>query len=81
MRYVSEKDRRRSYLFSTFFYTRLTTLIGGNDQTKPKSQCRHDRVKKWTKNVNIFEKDFIFVPINEKYVTYDNKYYLLAYII
>ncbi|XP_050432431.1 uncharacterized protein LOC126840615 [Adelges cooleyi] len=70
MRHVSEKDRRRSYLFSTFFYTRLTTPIGGNDKTKPKAQCRHDRVKKWTKNVNIFEKDFIFVPINENYHWY-----------
>ena len=26
---------------------------------------RHARVQKWTKNVNIFQKDFIVIPINE----------------
>ena len=25
----------------------------------------HSNVKKWTKNVNIFDKDFIVVPIND----------------
>lgn len=30
------------------------------------SQKRHLRVTKWTKNVNIFEKDFIIIPINEQ---------------
>lgn len=26
---------------------------------------RYDRVKRWTKNVNIFDKDYVIVPINE----------------
>ncbi|XP_050538453.1 uncharacterized protein LOC126903921 isoform X2 [Daktulosphaira vitifoliae] len=69
-RHVSEEDKKRSYLFSTFFYTRLTTPKGGIDKAESKAQCRHERVKKWTKNVNIFEKDFIFVPINENYHWY-----------
>ncbi len=25
----------------------------------------HERVQKWTKNVDLFEKDFIVIPINE----------------
>lgn len=29
------------------------------------AQKRHARVKNWTKNVNLFEKDFIIIPINE----------------
>lgn len=29
------------------------------------AQKRHARVKNWTKNVNLFEKDFIVIPINE----------------
>lgn len=29
------------------------------------AQKRHARVKTWTKNVNLFEKEFIIVPINE----------------
>ena len=31
---------------------------------------RHDRVKRWTRKVNIFEKDFVVVPINENYHWY-----------
>lgn len=30
------------------------------------SQRRHSRVEKWTKNVNLFEKDFVIIPINEQ---------------
>ena len=26
---------------------------------------RHDKVKNWTKNVDLFKKDFIFIPVNE----------------
>lgn len=29
------------------------------------AERRHSQVKKWTRNVDIFEKDFVFVPINE----------------
>jgi sentrin-specific protease 7 len=30
------------------------------------AQKRHLRVKNWTKNVNLFEKDYIIIPINEQ---------------
>lgn len=29
-------------------------------------QRRHARVEKWTKGVNLFEKDYIIIPINEQ---------------
>ncbi len=29
------------------------------------AQRRHLRVKKWTRNINIFEKDFVVIPINK----------------
>ena len=38
------------------------------------SQQRHSHVKKWTKNLNIFEKDFLIVPINK------NKHWFVAII-
>jgi hypothetical protein len=28
-------------------------------------QRRYDRVKRWTKKINIFQKDFVIIPINE----------------
>jgi sentrin-specific protease 7 len=29
------------------------------------AEKRYERVRRWTKKVNIFEKDFVIVPINE----------------
>lgn len=37
-----------------------------NDPNLTPSEKRHSRVKTWTKKVNLFEKDFIIVPINEQ---------------
>ena len=36
---------------------------------KAAGRLRHAGVQRWTKNINIFEKDFIIVPINEAWVT------------
>ncbi|XP_063379205.1 uncharacterized protein LOC134666031 isoform X1 [Cydia fagiglandana] len=67
-------QREKTHIFSTFFYKRLTTKPSKvNKSSNPHewdnsltpAQKRHARVKTWTKNVNIFEKDFIVVPINE----------------
>ncbi|CAH0728716.1 unnamed protein product, partial [Brenthis ino] len=67
-------QREKTHIFSTFFYKRLTTKpskVNRNsnphewDSSLTPAQKRHARVKTWTKNVNIFEKDFIVVPINE----------------
>ena len=65
---LSEVDRNRTYVFNSFFYKRLTTK--NPDEKKEKkglspAESRHERVKKWTKYVNIFEKDFVVIPINE----------------
>ncbi|XP_065336085.1 sentrin-specific protease 6-like isoform X2 [Cloeon dipterum] len=67
---LSERDQARTHVFSSFFYRRLTTkqLNRKSDHTHEKMNIveqRHSRVKSWTKNVDIFEKDFIFIPINE----------------
>ncbi|OXA62810.1 Sentrin-specific protease 6 [Folsomia candida] len=69
---LSPEDRARTYIFSTFFYKRLTTRPKKRpnsaieeDPTLSASEKRHSRVKRWTKNVDIFEKDFLIIPINE----------------
>lgn len=64
---LSPENKNQSYVFNTYFYTTLTRKhITDLPTTESKSKTRHNRVKKWTKNVNIFQKDFIFIPINEK---------------
>lgn len=66
---LSEEDRNRTHVFSSYFYKRLTSphASASMDSNMPQTAAgkRHARVQKWTKNVNIFEKDFIVIPINE----------------
>ncbi|XP_024083662.1 uncharacterized protein LOC106662776 isoform X5 [Cimex lectularius] len=69
---LSPEDQKRTHIFSSFFYKRLTTKAspGGFNkyQDDPKlspAEKRHARVKGWTKSVDLFSKDFIIIPINE----------------
>ncbi|XP_047354219.1 uncharacterized protein LOC124950862 isoform X3 [Vespa velutina] len=65
---LSETDQHRTHVFSSYFYKRLTSPHAqAGESAIPLSAAakRHARVQKWTKNVNIFEKDFIVIPINE----------------
>ncbi|RVE49476.1 hypothetical protein evm_005907 [Chilo suppressalis] len=71
---LTPSQREKTHIFSTFFYKRLTTKPSKvNKSSNPHewdssltpAQKRHARVKTWTKNVNIFDKDYIVVPINE----------------
>ncbi|KAG7206518.1 hypothetical protein KM043_003863 [Ampulex compressa] len=65
---LTESDQHRTHVFSSYFYKRLTSPHAqATECTVPLSPAakRHARVQKWTKNVNIFEKDFIVIPINE----------------
>ena len=55
---------QKTYIFSIYFYSRLATKTSMSANI-PKCEVMHNNVKKWTKNVNIFEKDFIVIPINE----------------
>lgn len=68
---MTDEQKSKTHIFSSFFYKRLTTTTTRQKQTEKDvklsaAQKRHARVKSWTKNVNIFEKDFIIIPINEQ---------------
>ncbi|XP_078328229.1 uncharacterized protein LOC111102878 isoform X2 [Crassostrea virginica] len=67
---LSDRDRQRTHIFSSFFFKRLTQRQGrcgleADMVDKTPAEKKHARVKNWTKKVDLFEKDFIFVPINE----------------
>lgn len=49
------------YIFSSFFFSKLGKNVDSS------TGINFESIKKWTKNVNIFEKEFVFIPINEKY--------------
>ena len=48
------------HMFSSFFYKKLTT------RDRKVNIDPFDTVKKWTSKFDIFEKKYIFIPINEK---------------
>lgn len=55
---------RRTHFFNTYFYEALTKT------SKGKKGINYDAVSKWTKNINIFKRDFVVVPVNENFHWY-----------
>lgn len=65
---LKKEDAARSHVFSSFFYKRLNQRERRNTvdtSSLPIQKRKHNRVKTWTRHVDLFQKDFIFVPINE----------------
>ncbi|XP_055965206.1 sentrin-specific protease 7 isoform X2 [Sorex fumeus] len=65
---ASDELVERSHIFSSFFYKCLTRKENNLTEDNPNlsmAQRRHKRVRTWTRNINIFNKDYIFVPVNE----------------
>ncbi|XP_059692675.1 sentrin-specific protease 7 isoform X5 [Haemorhous mexicanus] len=58
----------RTHIFSSFFYKCLTRTEKNSegDVKVSAAQRRHRRVRTWTRHTNIFNKDYIFVPVNEE---------------
>ncbi|XP_015786405.1 sentrin-specific protease 7 isoform X1 [Tetranychus urticae] len=58
----------RTYIFSTFFYVKLTKSRKEDTQLSTNIADRYyNRVKNWTKNLDIFDKDYLIIPINKSY--------------
>ena len=58
----------RCHFFNSFFYKRLTECMGKSSGRRGGGKSPgsgYESVRRWTKNVDIFTKDFLFVPINE----------------
>uniref|UniRef100_A0AAQ5XP61 Ubiquitin-like protease family profile domain-containing protein n=1 Tax=Amphiprion ocellaris TaxID=80972 RepID=A0AAQ5XP61_AMPOC len=58
----------RSHVFSSFFFRQLSRRRAAreDDPSVSDHQVRHQRVKTWTRHVDIFTKDFLFVPVNQE---------------
>ncbi|XP_024918183.1 sentrin-specific protease 7-like isoform X4 [Cynoglossus semilaevis] len=66
---VDQIKTERSHVFSSFFYRQLSRRrVAGEDSAPSVPNChtRHQRVKTWTRHVDIFTKDFLFVPVNQE---------------
>uniref|UniRef100_A0A452RRV5 SUMO specific peptidase 7 n=1 Tax=Ursus americanus TaxID=9643 RepID=A0A452RRV5_URSAM len=70
---ASDELVERSHIFSSFFYKCLTRKENNLTEDNPNlsmAQRRHKRVRTWTRHINIFNKDYIFVPVNELYSSF-----------
>ncbi|XP_010898691.2 sentrin-specific protease 7b isoform X2 [Esox lucius] len=58
----------RCHVFSSFFYKQLTRRDTFLEEAAavPARDRRHQRVGTWTRNVDIFDKDYLFVPVNHE---------------
>ena len=70
---LNEEDRPTVHIFSTMFYKCLNSTPKKasavasyeKDSSLKPAEKRHLRVKRWTKNVNLFEKNMVIIPICE----------------
>ena len=71
--FLNKEDRPMVYIFTTMFYKRLNStplkasLMASyeKDPSLNAEEKRHMRVKGWTKNMNLFEKNMVIIPICE----------------
>ncbi|KAG7315438.1 hypothetical protein KOW79_021526 [Hemibagrus wyckioides] len=58
----------RSHIFSSFFYKQLTRKANSSEEDAggTAQYRRHGRVRTWTRNVDIFSKDYLFIPVNQE---------------
>jgi Ulp1 family protease len=58
---LSEARQARTHAFSCMFYSRLTADRAGGHE------AGHSLVARWTKSLDLFDRDFVLIPINYSY--------------
>lgn len=59
-REVITRDKDKFHFFNTFFWAKLRSTAANGEKKQ---------VLSWTRNVNLFDKKFIFVPVNDGYAS------------
>ncbi|WOG98906.1 hypothetical protein DCAR_0418252 [Daucus carota subsp. sativus] len=59
-------ERHRFHFFNSFFFRKLADL-DKNPSSAVEGRAAFQRVRKWTRKINLFEKDYLFVPVNFNY--------------
>lgn len=55
---------QRVYFYNSYFFERLMQT------SKGKKGINYESVQKWTRNIDLFDRDFVVVPVNESYHWY-----------
>ncbi|XP_040379818.1 uncharacterized protein LOC102699959 [Oryza brachyantha] len=60
---IEPTEKHRYHFFNSFFFRKLADL--DKDQGRaPEGRAAFLRVRKWTRKINIFAKEFLFIPVN-----------------
>ncbi|KAF7817030.1 putative ubiquitin-like-specific protease 2B [Senna tora] len=60
---IKEEEKHRFHFFNSFFFRKLADM-DKNPSSASDGKAAFLRVRKWTRKVNLFEKDYIFIPVN-----------------
>ncbi|XP_031619971.1 sentrin-specific protease 7-like [Contarinia nasturtii] len=60
---LTDEQKKVTHIFDSFFYQVLTNTPSTDRKNSKKEKLA--RLDRWTKNINIFDMDFIVVPINQ----------------
>ena len=61
---ISEEMKKKCHFFNTYFMAQMLKLFNESNKTVQDHDRIYEVMKKWIKKVNLFEKDFIFIPVN-----------------
>ena len=59
--HVAEEIKRNIHVFNSFFFSKIRSI-----HSKKESEPSYEFASRWLKNVDIFEKDFLIIPVCEK---------------
>ncbi|KAF1871678.1 hypothetical protein Lal_00020472 [Lupinus albus] len=60
---IHTDEKPRFHFFNSFFFRKLADM-DKNPSSASDGKAAFLRVRKWTRKVNLFEKDYIFIPVN-----------------
>lgn len=58
-------EKTKFHFFNSFFFRKLADL-DKDPSSAADGKAAFQRVRKWTRKVNLLEKDFILIPVNYK---------------
>jgi sentrin-specific protease 7 len=62
---IPSEEKQRYHFFNSFFFRKLADLDKDPSNVKD-GKAAFLRVHKWTRKVDLFGKDYIFIPVNFK---------------
>ncbi|XP_034219638.1 probable ubiquitin-like-specific protease 2B [Prunus dulcis] len=60
---IQSREKHRFHFFNSFFFRKLADL-DKDPSSVSDGRAAFQRVRKWTRKVDLFEKDYIFIPVN-----------------